>query len=499
MQDVVIAGAGPVGLWLAAELRLYGVEVTVVETRPEPDPHSRALTVHPRSLELLACRGVEGPFLAEGLRVPNGHFAALTSRMDFSGLDSPFPFTLVLPQARTEALLADHARSVGVRLLREHRVVGLAQDDEGVTVDVESPNGPRTLRTAYLVGCDGTRSTVRTAAGIDFPGTDATVWAWTADVVLDEPPSSHTTTNRHGAVMVFPLPGGGHRVVGNDADSVRTSSTRPTFEELRARVVRITGTDFGMREANWISVFGNTTRQAEQYRRGRVLLAGDAAHMHFPSGGPGLNVGLHDASNLGWKLAQTLAGTAPAGLLDSYHTERHPVGAAVLRSTRAQTGLMTTYTPEALALRELLGELIAEVGEFSAALAVRAAGLAAVYPPADPATAHPLTGSRAPDLAVDGPGTLFPLLRTGRYVLLEPAPGSGSPSLAPLAHDVRPGLDVHGAPPVEDRPHWSGVTAALVRPDGHLDWLSTETDRTALLAAAREAVAATVAPALAAA
>ncbi|MFG2907037.1 FAD-dependent monooxygenase [Kitasatospora sp. NPDC048286] len=479
---VVIAGGGPVGLWLACELRLHGVDVTVLETRAEPDPHSRALTVHPRTLELFAARGLVTPFLAEGLRVPNGHFAALTTRMDFSRLDTPYPFTLVLPQVRTEELIAAHAEAVGVRLLREHRVTGLTRHDDAVTVEVDTPTGHRQLRAAYLVGCDGSRSTVRTAAGIGFPGTSATRWAWMADVTLDAPPAAHTAFNEYGTVMVFPLPDGLHRVVGNDAHSVQEPPETPTIEELRTRVRRIAGTDLGMRDPHWISVFGNATRQAERYRHGRVLLAGDAAHTHFPAGGPGLNVGLQDAGNLGWKLAQTLAGTAPDGLLDSYHTERHPVGADLLRSTSAQTGLMTGYTPENLAMRDLLGELIGDVPEFSDALALRASGLAVHYPPAEPSGTHPLTGTRAPDLPVHGGTTLLPLLRRGRYVLLDLATAPDTPSpLAPLAHDVTPGLDVHTAPPADNRPAghrptWSGVTAALVRPDGHLAWLSTDPD-----------------------
>ncbi|MGW3071712.1 FAD-dependent monooxygenase [Kitasatospora sp. NPDC001132] len=493
---VVIAGGGPVGLWLACELRLHGVDVTVLETRAEPDPHSRALTVHPRTLELFAARGLVAPFLAEGLRVPNGHFAALTTRMDFSRLDTPYPFTLVLPQVRTEELIAAHAEAVGVRLLREHRVTGLTRHDDAVTVQVDTPTGHRQLRAAYLVGCDGSRSTVRTAAGIGFPGTSATRWAWMADVTLDAPPAAHTAFNEHGTVMVFPLPDGLHRVVGNDAHSVQEPPETPTIEELRTRVRRIAGTDLGMRDPHWISVFGNATRQAERYRHGRVLLAGDAAHTHFPAGGPGLNVGLQDAGNLGWKLAQTLAGTAPDGLLDSYHTERHPVGADLLRSTSAQTGLMTGYTPENLAMRDLLSELIGDVPEFSDALALRASGLAVHYPPAEPSDTHPLTGTRTPDLPVHGGTTLLPLLRRGRYVLLDltTAPDTPSP-LAPLAHDVTPGLDVHTAPPAGSRPAghraaWSGVTAALVRPDGHLAWLSTDPDPRE---PARTAVAATLA------
>ncbi|MGI5456425.1 FAD-dependent monooxygenase [Streptomyces sp. CA-249302] len=489
MEQVIVVGGGPVGIWLAAELCRYGIEVTVLESRPEPDPHSRALSLHPRTLEMLACRGAAEPFLADGLAIPSGHFAALPSRLDFGGLDTPFPFSLALPQVRTEELLALHARSTGVRLLRGHRVVGLTQDERAVTVRVEGPRGSYEKQASYVVGCDGTRSTVREAAGIDFPGTPATAWAWMADVVLDEPPHPPSVFNERGTVMAFPLPGGIHRVVGNDAASVRTRPGPLTFDELRSKVYEITGTDFGMRDARWLSRFGNTARQAAAYRAGRVLLAGDAAHMHFPSGGPGLNVGLQDAFNLGWKLARTLTGTAPRGLLDTYHTERHPVGAELLRSTRAQTALMTNYTAESLALRDLIGELIPAVGDFSAELARRAAGLSVAYPPAPDTHAHPLTGHRAPDLAL-GTVSLFSLLRDGDHVLLD-LTGRAADALAPTAHDARPGLRVHSARAAGDRAEWTGVTAALVRPDGHLAWLTEETDGPKMIAEARRAAAGT--------
>ncbi|QMU79869.1 monooxygenase [Streptacidiphilus sp. PB12-B1b] len=501
MEQIIVAGAGPVGLWLAAELRLYGVPVTVLEARTERDPHSKALTVHPRTLEVLAFRGLAERFLAEGMRIPSGHFAALAERMDFGVLDTPFPFTLSLPQARTEELLEEHARSVGVEVLRGHRVTGLAQDDDAVTVDVDGPDGVHRLRAAYLVGCDGTRSAVRGAAGIDFPGTGATVWAWLGDVVLDQPPARPSVSGPKGALMVFPLPGGLHRLVGNDVDSLHAERPGPLgFEELRANVRKIAGTDFGMRDPRWLSRFGNATRQAERYRDRRVLLAGDAAHMHFPSGGPGLNVGIQDATNLGWKLAATLAGAAPDGLLDSYHGERHPVGADLLLSTRAQTGLMTTYSPEGQALRTLLGHLIATVGDFSKELAERASGLAVGYP-AGP-DAHPLTGHRVPDLAFGGARddagqqqtTLFALLRDGRYLLLDlTGTGRAAAGVERPAREVRPGLAVHSVRLTEGhgRPGWSEARAVLVRPDGHVAWASAERDDDALAAAARAAVAAT--------
>ncbi|MEV7598990.1 FAD-dependent monooxygenase [Kitasatospora sp. NPDC089797] len=490
-HQVVIAGAGPVGLWLAAELRLHAIDVTVLEERTEPDPHSRATSLHPRTLEMLDSRGLAAPFLAEGVHVPGGHFAALPARLDYSRLDTPHRYTLGLPQARTEELLADHARAAGADLRRGHRVTGLTQDDEAVTVHAEGPDGPYRLRTAHLVGCDGSRSTVRRAAGIDFPGTPATFWAWMGDVVLDAPPRTPALTNEHGSLMVFPLPGGIHRVVGNDTATSRTRPDGPpSFDQLRAKVRRIAGTDYGMRDPGWLSTFGNAARQAARYRLGRVLLAGDAAHSHFPAGGPGLNVGLQDAFNLGWKLARVLHGTAPDTLLDSYHAERHPVGADLLRSTRAQSGLMVDHSPEVLALRDLLAELIDGVDQFCDNLAERAAGLAVRYPAADP-DAHPLTGTRAPDLHPAGT-TLFTLLRPGHPVLLDL---TGSTRLDHLAG---PGLTLHSAPLTRPHPAWDTATAALVRPDGHLAWRTDTTDglgdaAAAALAASGLATAAPVA------
>jgi 2-polyprenyl-6-methoxyphenol hydroxylase-like FAD-dependent oxidoreductase len=441
MEQVIVVGAGPVGLWLAAELRLGGVGVTVLEARQERDPHSKALTIHPRTLEILAFRGVVDRFLAEGPRIPSGHFGGLHDRMDFSVLDTPFPFTLALPQARTEELLEEHALASGATVRRGHRVTGLTQDADAVTVTAEGPAGPYRLEAAYVVGCDGTASAVRQAAGIDFPGTDTTVWGWLGDVVLDQPPAGIANmSGRHGGLMIVPLPGGVHRIVGSDPSGVRSDwPGELTLDELRAKVTRIAGTDHGMRDPQWLSRFGNATRQAARYRAGRVLLAGDAAHMHFPTGGVGLNVGVQDATNLGWKLAATLTGPAEGGLLDTYHAERHPVGADLLVSTRAQTAVMMAFTPEGQDLRALLSRLIATVPELSRELAERLSGLAVAY--GGPPGSHPLTGTRAPDLRL-AHGTLFTLLRPGRHVLLDLAAA----------------------------PHEGWPRAALVRPDGHVAW-----------------------------
>ncbi|WP_282793570.1 FAD-dependent monooxygenase [Streptomyces sp. CC224B] len=471
-RHVVIAGAGPVGLWLAAELRLGGAEVTVLEQRPEPSPHSKALTVHPRTLEVLAARGAVEPFLAEGLRNPTGHFGSLDDRLDFSGLDTRFPFTLLLPQARTEALLERHARAAGADVRRGHRLTDLAEHASGVRVGATGPEGAYTLDAAYVVGCDGTRSTVRTAAGIDFPGTPATVWGWLGDVVLDEPPagSAFSVGTSRGGLMCVPLPGGAHRFVGHTPDDRRADWPGEfTFEELRANVLRITGRDFGMRDPRWLSRFGNAARQAAAYRAGRVLLAGDAAHMHFPAGGVGLNVGVQDAANLGWKLAAVARGAADERLLDTYHRERHPVGAALLATTRAQTALMTAYSSDGLALRALLSEAVATVPAFSRKLAEGLTALDVAYDTAystpytpadgDGADRHPLTGRRAPDLRLTEDLRLYDLLRAGRPVLLDFGGHDGG---------TWPEAVVHQGPPVTDRPDWAGVGSALIRPDGHV-------------------------------
>ncbi|MGW3345581.1 FAD-dependent monooxygenase [Nonomuraea rubra] len=479
MDPVIVVGAGPTGLWLAAELRLHDVPVTVLETREERDPHSKAVTVHPRTLEVLAMRGIAGRFLAAGMPIPTGHFGSLPRRLDFGVLDTAYPFTLFLPQADTERLLEEHARELGATVLRGHRVTGLEEHADMVSVLVAGPDGPYRLRACYLAGCDGTRSTVRQAAGIGFPGTDPTVWGWLGDVVLDDPPAGPlSVSGGDGGVMVVPLPGGVHRFVGVTADDLRPG--RPgelTMEELRAKVARVLGTDFGMHDPRWLSRFGNAARQAEQYRKGRIVLAGDAAHMHFPAGGVGLNVGVQDAANLGWKLAATVRGAAPDGLLGTYHAERHPVGAELLRHTMAQTALMTAISDDGQALRSLLGSLLAEVPELSRTLAERLAALDVRYAPAGPA--HPLAGTRAPDLPLAGGGTLYGLMHAGRHVLLdltaEDASGAEGPGLPHADRDPwLPHADRHRARLADPGGAWAGVRAALVRPDGHVAWASEE-------------------------
>jgi 2-polyprenyl-6-methoxyphenol hydroxylase-like FAD-dependent oxidoreductase len=453
--NVVVVGAGPVGLWVAAELALAGVSTLVLERAVERSPHSKAMGMHPRTVEVLALRGAEKRFLADGVPVPNWHFGMLENRLDFGGLDTPYPYMLAFPQARTEEVFEQRALDLGVRIRRGHAVTGLVQDSSSVTLTLDDSS---TVTASYVVGADGAGSTVRKAAGIDFPGADATTFGYVGEVALTDRPVTSAQTD-DGALITVPLGGGRYRLAGMDAH--RQGPDDPfTLDDLRATTIRVAGSDFGMHDPTWLSRFGNATRVAAEYRKGRVLLAGDAAHMHFPAGGVGLNVGVQDAANLGWKLAAVATGRAPSALLDTYHAERHPVGADLLRATRAQTALMTSYTPEIVALRSMLSDFIADVPDFSRVLAERLSALDVAYPA--PEDAHPLTGHRAPDLRfTDGSG-LFALLRDGRHVSIGTRPHDSV--LAGTAEPVIAGTLLD--PPGE----WASVSAALVRPDGHVAW-----------------------------
>lgn len=472
MEDVVIAGAGPVGLWLARELRLAGVGVVVLERATERSSHSKALTIHPRTLEVLAMRGVHDDLLADGLQIPSGHFGVLESRLGFGSLDTEFPFTLAQPQVRTEELLEQYAHAAEADIRRGHTVTGLAQNDESVTVEVEGPGGQYQIQAQYLVGCDGASSTVRKQAGFSFPGTDSTTFGFLGDVVLDNPPkqigfSTHTS---RGCMMIAPLPGGLFRFVGVDPNRQDTGPTELEFDEFRQSVVAAAGTDFGMRDPVWLSRFGNASRQATHYRHGRVLLAGDAAHIHFPTGGVGLNVGVQDAMNLGWKLAAQVRGHAAKGLLDSYHAERHPVGAALLENSLAQTAVITAFSPEGQALRALLNQLIADHPQLSLDLAERLSALNVEYRP--DAEAHRLVGRRTPNLELTGtPSHLYSLLHAGQPVLLYTRALETARGIA-----ERHSVTVHRAQIASTgRPDWEAATALLVRPDGHIAWATDDT------------------------
>jgi 2-polyprenyl-6-methoxyphenol hydroxylase-like FAD-dependent oxidoreductase len=423
-------------------------------------------------MELWASRGIVDRFLSEGPTVPNSHFALLDNRMDYGVLDTPFPFILILDQPQIEEILEAYALQAGVDIRRGHAFASLTQRPDSVAVQVVSPLGEYQLEAAYLVGSDGVRSPVREAAGIGFPGTKSVALSWMGDVHLDAPPdvTYFQKTGPAGSLLIVPLGPGRHRVGGYDVTMAGPveGAPEPTAAELAAKVAAVAGTDFGLSESFWTSQSGTSTQLADSYRAGRVFLAGDAAHRSFPAGGRGLNTGIQDAANLGWKLAAVVQGRASGELLDSYHEERHPVGAALVSSTRAQVPLMTQFGEETTALRSVLNDVIAEVPEFGRRLAMMSSGLDVVYRPAAPG-AHRLVGYRAPDLSFADGTTLFSLLSPSRHVLLDL---TGGDSLLPLTGDAV----VHSAKTVGTHAEWASVRAALIRPDGHVEWASDATD-----------------------
>ncbi|MER7206861.1 FAD-dependent monooxygenase [Streptosporangium sp. NPDC000239] len=482
--DVVVVGGGPTGLMLACELRLAGVEVVVLDRLAERGRESRAGGIHARTMEVLDQRGLLGGFLDVGRRLQAGHFSALP--LDFSGLATRYPFLLMVLQTTIERLLEERAAQLGVRVRWSSGVTDLRQDATGVEVETE---GGGRLRASYLVGCDGGRSTVRKLAGIGFPGTPATMTALLGDVSLADPPKEVIFQERreHGSFTVLPFDQDWYRVMTNEYDHVADRDAPVTFETLRETLVRIAGTDYGMHDPRWVSRYGDAARQAERYREGRVLLAGDAAHIHFPAGGQGLNTGVQDAFNLGWKLALVVDGTAPEELLDSYHAERHPVAEEVLRNTRAQT-VLGRPGEQMTALRETFGRLI-EVEEVNRLLSGMITALDVRYPLGGD---HPLLGRRVPDLDLltpDGPVRLYGLLHTARPVLLDLGP-AGEAGEVVKGWDGRVDLVEAGcAERVWTVPGAGEVPAPralLVRPDGHVAWVagaSSEGDEAALRAA----------------
>lgn len=497
-SEVLVVGGGPVGMLLAGELRLHGAEVTVLERLPEPSGRSRAFRLQPRTLELLDARGLLERFEADHLRWPKAHFAGVSPLLRLDRLDSAHPYSLLIPQARTERLLEEWATELGARILRGHELTGLTQDAERVTARVAGPDGEYAFTAGYLVGCDGGRSTVRKAAGIGFPGTGGGVTALLGDVRLEDPAAlpvgvPGTMRTPRGLLMAVALEEGVTRVLttefggaqeqedGRSRDRDRDAPV--TLEELRAGIRRVTGAEVPVGEATWLSRFSDATRLAENYRSGRVLLAGDAAHVHFPIGAQGLNLGLADAVNLGWKLAAESAGRAPEGLLDSYHAERHPVAVRVLRETRAQLALMNP-DERVDALREVFSELLA-IDEVNLLLSELTSGLDVVYDLADeagPGSVHPRTGRRAPELSLrtaEGATVrLAELLRPGRPVLVDPTPaGKAAAAAAGWADRVA----VVTGEPVDAE----AAPALLVRPDGHVAWAADEGDEGLRAALAR--------------
>ncbi|HVK20697.1 MAG TPA: rifampin monooxygenase [Actinokineospora sp.] len=454
MIDVIIAGGGPTGMMLAAELRLHGVNTVVLERDTEPTRIVRSLGLHARSIELMDQRGLLEKFLELGKQHPMGGFFAGIIKQAPERLDTAHAYVLGIPQPLTDRLLTEHATALGADIQRGRELVALTQDDTGVTVELADGTE---LRARYLVGCDGGRSTVRKLLGVAFPGEPATVDTLLGEMELTAAPEELTavmaevrkTQLRFGAM---PLGDGAYRVIVPADKVAEDRAVAPTIEEFRRQLLAVAGTDFGVHSPRWLSRFGDATRQAERYRTGRVLLAGDAAHIHPPAGGQGLNLGVQDAVNLGWKLAAEIDGWAPEGLLDSYHSERHPVAAEVLNNTRAQMQLMST-DPGPQSVRRLLTELM-DFEDVNRYLIEKITAIGIRY---DFGDGHELLGKRLRDIGLKR-GRLYELMRGGRGLLLDQ---TGALSVTGWEDRIDHVVDVSEE---LDAP------AVLLRPDGHVAW-----------------------------
>ncbi|AUG75001.1 hypothetical protein CFP65_0012 [Kitasatospora sp. MMS16-BH015] len=493
--EVLVVGAGGAGLTLATELALAGVSALVLDQRPGRDPQSRAGAIQPRTAEVLQLRGLLEEALQRSVGRPTtgGHFAGLPAPLDYSAWDTRHPYPVSLPQDRLEAVLEERLAQLGGRILRLHRVVGLHQDGDGATVTADTPQGPRTFRGRYLAACDGAHSGLRKLVGAAFPGQAATLRSASADLVLSGPVddgadhiSGQIRTSPAGHfTLLTPLGGGLHKLLFSGPETALAERDAPvTADEVRAVLKATHGPRVDVVELRHASRFSNASRQLERYRHGRVFFAGDSAHIHLPAGGQGLNLGVQDAFNLGWKLAAVLRDGAGEQLLDTYHTERHPVAARVITLTRAQGAIMGPQRDGGLAeLREVLTDLI-RLPEANRHLAGMMSGLDLRYPmpqhgdhplpqdsdhPLPQDGDHPLLGLRMPDLdlTVDGhPVRFSDLTRTGKGVLLELRATdltTADPWNRRITR-VRATVEANDTGPTTD------TEALLVRPDGYVCW-----------------------------
>jgi 2-polyprenyl-6-methoxyphenol hydroxylase-like FAD-dependent oxidoreductase len=465
-MDVLIVGAGPTGLMLAGDLAAAGVSCAVLERRDQESNLTRAFAVHARTLEQLDARGVADDLVRTGARVSSVRFFG-TAQIHLSVLPSRFPYVLVTPQYETERVLEERARALGAEIRLGAEAVGLRQDPDGVDVDVRGRDGTaHTLRAAYVVGADGVRSTVRRALGLPFPGRSVVRSVMLADVRLAEAPPDvlNANANAVGDAFAFLVPfgDGWYRVIAWNRWYQPPDVVPVDLEEIRDVTRRALGTDYGMHDPRWMSRFHSDERQVPRYRVGRVFLAGDAAHVHSPAGGLGMNTSIQDAANLGWKLAATLNGQAPDGLLDTYHAERYPVGRQVLRVSGA---LLRGILMDGRALRTARSVVIraaTRIRPVTRRLAGTISGIDLAYPA--PRGAHPLTGRRATDVPLTGRRRLYETLRAGRFVLV-------TPGNEPASAEVTSGW--------ADRVEFAALagpsrTVVLVRPDAYVAWATGE-------------------------
>jgi 2-polyprenyl-6-methoxyphenol hydroxylase-like FAD-dependent oxidoreductase len=466
--DVIVVGAGPAGLLLTGDLADAGVSCALLERRPERSGLTRAFTVHARTLEELDARGVADQLVATG--TPVSELRLFTgSALDLSRLPSRFPYMLVTPQYKTEGVLEERARRMGADIRYGSEVTGLTQHPDGVEVKVRQDGSPeRTVRAGWVVGTDGMHSTVRHAVGLPFPGKPVVHSVMLAEVRLTEPPPSALTVNSTGDAfaLVAPFGDGFYRVIAWHRCDEPSEDVPVSLEEVREVTRRATGTDYGMHDPRWISRFHSDERQVPRYREGHVLLAGDAAHVHSPAGGQGMNTSIQDSANLGWKLAATVRGWAPPGLLDTYQAERLPVGQQVLRNSGALLRIALKPSPALVPARDALAVAVTRIPVLAKRLAGAISGVGISYPV--PRGAHPLAGKRVADLRLADGRRLYEALRGGRFLLTG---GSGT-----FPADAAAGYRDHvEAVPIAR----ASKMVTLIRPDAYIAWAAAASTVTA--------------------